>query len=787
MRKGLLISAGIILVVVMALVLYVRVLLQRSLPQTEGELILPGLSHTVEITYDKMGIPQIWAETEMDGYLALGYLHAADRLFQMDLTRRVAKGRLAEFFGGTVLDFDRLQRKVGHHRMAEAQLDYLSPTNNNRLQAYADGINMYVSHCDALPLEYLLLGKEFEPWTVFDALCVVSFQTWFSDFLQNPDQVYLKMAEEIGPERARSLIRDYPEWAPLTVPQPETSAGVRQQFQQHVARYLLGTGHLPFLMSTASNSWVVSPDHSESGAAMLASDPHLELSRLPQFWYYAGLHIKEKDTDVLGITTPGLPFFVMGHNRRVAWAFTVGGIDVTEYYIEKINPADSSQYLTPDGWASFIPFEEIIRVDGSKNDTLNVKMTRHGPVLVTNDSLGRVYSFRWAGFDMDLNTAVASGFRLMETADFTGFRKTVTSFGALDANWTYADSAGNIGYQLGTPLPVRPEKLGILPAPGWDEAYDWLGYYPLEKTPHDYNPEQGWLATCNNKQDDANLEYDLQGYFAADRIVRITELLRSKEMFSAKDMQSWQLDDVDTYMLRWKEKLLPVLRDNGYDETASILENWDGRVSEESGATAIIRLFLYYYKNLILEDELGDLTERVNYRWVETLFDEGDSAWFDDVRTESRVEGKADIFRMAMDTTLKRVGDKTWGDFNYLSMEHPLAVVPVVSALLNLRNGPFPWGGTKGALNASFLEEKGDGTFRTIVGPSWRFVIDFSDADAATMVLPAGNSGNPMSDHFMDFFELWRNGQRWNVPVSYEKVSSLAVSRLYLKPENTKE
>lgn len=787
MRKIVLIFLSVIVLILIVSGIYSYIYLKRSVPQKSGSLFFPQLQDSVEITFDKMGIPQVWAESEKDGYFALGYLHAADRLFQMDITRHVAQGRLSELFGKRVLDFDRVQRKVGHHRIAEEHIRFLTDSSRTRLQAYSKGVNAYVKSCEVLPFEYALLRKDFKPWTVFDVLCILNFQTWFSDFLQNPDQTYLKMVEQVGAQRVAELIKGYPDWAPKTVPQEPAPLSLKGRFQNHMAENFLNSGPFPFLMTTSSNSWVVRPERSKSGAAILASDPHLEISRLPQFWYAAGLHIRETGLNVLGISTPGLPFMVMGHNGKAAWAFTVGGIDVTEYYLEKIHPEDSTRYKTPQGWQRFIEFEEVIEVDGSKNDTVVVKMSHHGPVLVENDSLGTIYSFHWAGFDMPLEQAVEAGFRLPKTDNFPDFRRTVTRFGALDANWTYADAQGNIGYQLGTPIPIRPEKLGVLPAPGWEEGYEWLGYRPLEETPHSYNPARGWLATCNNKQDQANIDYELQGYFAADRILRITELLRSGQMFSAEDMQRYQMDLVDKYLLHWKDKLVPLLQKYDHPDAAQKLSRWNGETGADSWETAFLKLFRYHFKHLTLDDDLNKKTERINRVLIEALFDEGDAFWFDDKSTEDITERKEEIIRKSIDTALTVTNGKRWGDFNRLTMKHPLAVVPLLGDILRLKQGPWDWHGTAGTLNSAFVKEDTvKGGFKTIVGPSWRFVIDFADVNSATMVLPAGNSGNPISPHFMDFLALWKSGKHWTVPFDYNAVKTRAVSILRLYPEKKK-
>jgi penicillin amidase len=444
-------------------------------------------------------------------------------------------------------------------------------------------------------------------------------------------------------------------------------------------------------------------------------------------------------------------------------------------------------YLTPEGWQPFIRLEEVVKVDGEKDDTVQVKLTRNGPILIENDSLKTVYSFRWAGSDMDLCRAAQSGFDLASTTNFQSFRKTVTKFGALDANWTYADSAGNIGYQLGTPIPVRPDSLGILPAPGWKKEYEWLGYRALEETPYSYNPSRGWLATCNNKQDSDLLGYDLQGNFFSDRISRITELLNSKEKFSLSDMQKFQQDRIDAYLLRWKQKIIPKLLEQGFSSVVERIKEWDGSNTRDSWPAAFVNVFLRTYKYEILGDDLGDLAKSISYTWVEALFDEGDPFWFDNKGTKDKVESKSEVFKKSVLLTLERVGDHTWGDFNSLKMRHPLAIIPVISEILGLEHGPYSWEGTRGTLNSSFSTENEDGTFSTIVGPSWRFVIDFSNPDAAMMNIPAGNSGHPFSPHFMDFFEMWSSGQYWNVPISRASVLKKTVKRLRLIPEGDRE
>ena len=779
---------GTLILLIAAAFIFAALLIHNSLPQQEGAVQLTEIQNPVEITYDKMGIPQIWAQNQYDAFFAFGYLHASDRMFQMDMTRRVAEGRLSELLGPAVLNIDIHQRTVGHCRIAEKFLPKLSAENRAKLQAYTDGVNSYKKSCEALPFEYQLLRTDFEDWTIKDCLSVMSFQTWFSDYLMSPDAFLAEAADKLGPDKIRSLNVPYPKWAPFCTPQNKSGdggiAGSAASAQNLIAAQLFKNSDLPFRMSNSSNTWVIAPHKSKSGRAMLASDPHLETTRLPQFWYQVGLHIKETGADVLGISTPGLPFITMGHNKEAAWAFTVSGVDVNEYFIEKFSESDSTQYLSKDGWKTLQTFPQEIRVSGyEKPYTFNVHSTEHGPLVFENDSLNQHYALHWAGYDIDLNNCFSAGFHLAYVDNFADFQKDVTRFGALDANWTYADEKGNIGYQLGTPVAIRPEKEDNLPVPGWSGEYDWQGFYPLEKMPHSYNPPRGWLASCNNKQDSDNPEINIYGNYASDRILRITQLLNSKEKFSVQDMYDFQMDITDAYLLRWKGIISDLMTQSGNEAEAEKIRRWDGNTGIHSQETALVNLFLNRLRHLTFDDELGAKSSKMLKSDLDHLWHNGPYEWFDDITTKEVAETKEQIAARALKEALEIRGTKSWGDFQTLTMRHPLSVVPVVSDLLKLEYGPQPWAGTAGTLNASFYFESKDqpNHFESTVGPSWRFVIDFSDKDAATFVLPAGNSGNPVSPHFMDFFDFWKSGKRWTVPISQKAVYEQATHILVVE------
>ncbi len=754
--------------------------LKNSLPEESGEIRVAKISNDIEITFDKMGLPQIWAESRRDAFFAMGWQHAADRLFQMDLTRRVSYGRLSEIFGDVTLEMDKLSRQVGHYRMARDQMSRLSARNRVLLEAYSAGVNAWVRQSAAMPFEFYILQYDFDEWKPVDCLTILSFQTWFSDALQNNDLFFVSLFDKLGPEEAHKLYTGYPEWAPYTVPEKKGTAAA-PDIRQRMARRFLAGGLNPFVMSTSSNSWVVAPSKSASGAAMLASDPHLELARLPQFWYYAGMHAQKDSLNVMGITTPGLPLVVMGYNGKAAWAFTVGGVDVTEYYREQVNPQDSLQYAVDDGWENFGFFPEEITVAGRDQPVnFTVKTTRHGPLVMGPDSNHIAYAFDWAGFDVDLNKTFSAAVDLMQVDNFEDFRPLVTNFGALDANWMYADVKGNIGYQLGSPIAIRPADYDNAPIDGRTVEDLWQGYYPLDQTPHSYNPPRGWLATANNKHQSPLEGVDIPGNYFANRIMRISDLLGQDKKFSAADFKVMQQDRIDASLIHFRDIVKEALRKNLEKTFGDEVLAWKGDTGLDSRPAAFLNLLQQELKTRIFKDELGKIYKKVRIIWVEQLLASNSGAWYDDVTTE-KVESRDDILAAAIVAAENKTQNKTWGDFQSFTMAHPLSVVPLLSGWLDLKKGPMPWPGTEGTINVSF-SLFADDAFNAVVGPSWRFVVDFSKPLEGEMVIPAGNSGNPMGEHFMDFYEMWKNGEYWPVSLDKQTTYGRAAQVLKLQP-----
>lgn len=791
LKKIIITVLSIVLILIVAAFLYLQSRFKSSIPERSGTVMVGSLNAPVQVTFDKMGVPQIWARTTEDALFALGWVHAGDRLFQMDMLRRISQGRLAEFFGAEVLDIDRMQRKIGHKYLAERALGALEEQERKYLSAYTSGINAYVQQKKVLPPEYFILNVGFEPWTMLDCIALFSFQTWFSDALQNNDDLLNQAADLAGIARVKQLLAGNPIWMPTTVPVKERDWISELNSRLNSAHFMFNNGIDPYVMTSASNCWVVAPHRSESGRAIMASDPHLDVSRLPQFWYIAGIHSFEENLDVLGITTPGIPVVVFGHNGNVSWAFTAAGTDLIDYYTEFVNPENENQYKGPDGWQPFEERIESIKIRGTDQaEELRVKLSRHGPVITANDTLNHAYAYHWAGFDVSLAAAVKNGFRLPHVSDFQTFREIVTGLAALNANWMYADRLGNIGYQLGAPIPVRQSTQNTFRLAGWTSMNDWLGYQTLENTPHVSNPERGWLATCNNLPSKELPGYSLTGNFAGDRILRIEKLLETEDKYTVEDMQRFQLDLYSEFMLRWKFPLSDLLKQLKEEEWSNQIMDWQGSFHAESRAGALIEKWLYYMRENMFRDELGDLTDQIHIRVLFRdrvlfeLYSQKNNIWFDDILTLDKVETRDDIALKSMRQAIHDVGEKEWSDLQYLTMSHPMGEVPVISTLLGLKKGPFIREGNPGTLNVSTANPTEDGMFQTIGGASWRFVIDFAEIDKAVMVIPAGQSGHPLDEHFFDFHDLWSSGKYWTVPFTRPAVDKKMVSMLELIPNN---
>jgi len=641
----------------------------------------------------------------------------------MELVRRLSRGELSEVFGEAAYETDVHQRRIGFARRADATK--LTAGARAATQRYIDGVNAYIDQANVLPPELVILRIKPRKWTIEDCLAISGYQTWFSHELMDQDRKYQKLIEKLGLS-ANALTNAGHPWSPSTVPAPS--------------------------MAAASNSWVVAPTRSASGKALHASDPHLSIDQIPGLWYLAGLH-SEEGLNIVGVTYAGAPFVVMGHNDAIAFSFTVASVDLIDYY-------DDAPRTT---------IREEIVVKGE--DKPRVLEVRHGARGVMVDEKTSLY---WAGFDFEPASLTDAALRLQKARNFDEFRSAVTGFGALDANWIYSDRAGNIGYQLGAPIPIRDYDTYARQSAS-DPRVAWRGYRALDETPHALNPEQGFLASCNNQPVSREFPYRIPGFYDPYRITRAVAGLDRLHAATPRDMRRMQLDVTSGLALRWKALAAEGAQHAGLSDEARMLASWDARMSPDSRAATLFSAWWRRLPRAIFEDELG-----AEWDTGRVLLDEAlttRTPAIDDRRTP-RVETIVDVSASAMREAKAIANGRTWGEACTLTIRHPLARVKVLDWFLDLDRGPFPGWGDAGSLNANFFSYHDDTkAFRARLGASMRFVLDWSDVDAFSLSGALGQSGNPFSPHYDDFLGV----TEWNVPFTRKKVFADAKSVVELR------
>ncbi|MGH8794069.1 MAG: penicillin acylase family protein [Stackebrandtia sp.] len=806
---------GLLTVTVLALIASLTVAwgIRRSFPQTDGEATLPGLSADVEVTRDRWGVPQIYADTAADLFAAQGYVHAQDRFFEMDFRRHVTSGRLAELFGPDQTATDATIRTMGWRRVAEQEWELLGEETRGYFTAYADGVNAYLDgrSPDQVSLEYTLLGLdgldyEIEPWDPIDGLAWLKAMAW--DLRGNYDDELdraLLAADGFSEEQIAELYPPYPETehTPIVTegamdgsefsPDAETLEGDRTsklatpsldalegtQDATEALDGVLGGGADSGL---GSNSWVLSGELTDTGKPILANDPHLG-PVMPSLWYQAGLHCREVDEscpfDVVGFTLSGVPGVVIGHNGQISWGFTNLGPDVTDFYLERI---DGDKYLVDGEWRPLETREETIEVAGGDSETITVRATEHGPLMSDlGDRIGELaddppdgdgeeygVALRWTALEPGRTAEAIS--TLNTASDFEEFRAAAEKFDVPAQNLVYADVEGHIGYQAPGRIPVRGKGDGSLPAPGWDSSYDWQDYVDFAELPYMYNPGEGFVVTANNAVVDGDYPHHLTGDWAYGyRSQRIRDMIEGADKpVSVDDVARMQLDSTNTLAAPVVEALLSVDDVDGAAEALSLLEGWDLGQEQDSAAAAY---FNATWRRLLLDvfDELPDgMKPGGGERWgsvVAGILDDAENPWWDDSSTQA-VETRDDMLRLAAtqaaDELVETLGASPkawrWGDLHTLAVTHQSLGVSGVEVVEDVFNADeIGVAGGDGLVNASGWDlSKG---YEVDAVPSMRMVVDMSDLDNSGWINLTGNSGHAHHSNYADQLPLWQTGE----------------------------
>ena len=803
--------------------------LRGSLPDIDGDRSLPGLAAPVEVIRDEHGIPHIEAETEEDALFALGFVHAQDRMWQMEMNRRIGGGRLAEVLGAAALETDRLTRVLGLRHRAKAALDHLRPVSERRIDAYVRGVNAWLeTRGGPLPPEFLVLGFEPEPWTAEDSALVPKNMSldlareWTRDWMRMRLSKVLTRDRIIdfytpyradkprgvvpgrsgtssaaapaggGPVRpSRSMAAGPPGDEPLAV---EMAVSDRT-----ISRILFAPlrpgGHL------GSNGWVVDGTRSSSGKPLLANDPHLGLTA-PSVWYLA--HLSWPGTDVVGATLPGMPGVVLGHNGRIAWGFTNTGPDVQDLFVESVDPLDESRYLAPGGWRTFDVRRERIRVKDGEDVVLEVRESRHGPVLGDmsrapgeHDRSDQVLSLAWTALRDD-DLTLQAGLGLAHAHDWESFVANVRDFHSPQQNVSYADVDGNIGFIAPGLIPIRrgrpDERPGTMPRLGWEADHDWQGFVPFEELPRVYNPPGGTIVTANHQvvSDDYphHLTFEWAGGYRAQRIM---EKLAERERHDVASFRALQQDRISLFARALLPRLRGVAVPPRVGGTAvrarALLDGWDGSMDPDRPEPLVFHAWIWEFARLVSTDELGSHQRDAWGRkgpFIQRVLEER-GVWCDIVHTaavETCDEMLARALVAATDRVASEHGDDPdtwrWGDEHLAVAEHrPFADTPL-APLFNL-SGPAP--GSMYAINAfSFSPLEDERPFASTHGPGFRAVYDLADLGRSLFVHSTGQSGNILSPWYRSMEQDWRGGEYFTIPTKRAEYEANAAGRLRLIP-----
>ncbi len=741
-------------------------LFYRAMPAYSGAAALPGLTAETRVWRDAYGVPHIFAQSLDDAARALGYVHASERLYQMEIQRRVGQGRIAEIAGPDLVGVDRFIRTLDFYRLAQSSFSALSPWAQARLQAYADGVNAFIeTHKNALPPEFLILGDAPEPWKPANSLVWGKLLSLNLSVNYKLEALRAHLQQKLSPEQARWLFpMPYADWPVTTSPVAKPSHAESDSPADQLGA-LLPERH------GASNEWVVSGARTVSGKPVLANDPHLEIGA-PILWYLA--RIVTPEGAVKGATVPGLPAVLLGENDRIAWGFTNAYTSVEQLFVETIDPANPNQYLTPDGPKPFATRDETIHVKGGPDVALHVRATRHGPVLsdVAADLAalagpGKAMALAYTGLSAQDTTA--EGLLRVNTArDWNEFLAALRLYQTPTQNLVYADVSGDIGFISAGLVPLRKSGDGLTPADGASAENDWIGTIPFEQWPQLRNPAAGFVFNANNAlvADDHQppLSQDWEEAFRARRIQQFFDTFDKHSLDTSAAMQA------DHVSLAARE-LLPFLKgvtpsDERARQALALLAGWNGVMDKDRPEPLIFTAFTDALHQIMLVEKVGlSMSEKGPYAVTTLISLLRDHPSWCDAPGKPDPDCRATLAR-ALDEGLalvvKRDGADMsqwkWGHEHIALLQHKVySHIPLLDRLSDLS---MPSSGDFYTLDrGGGFEVPPDQPFARTQGAGFRGVYDLADPDKSRFMITTGESGHIFSPHYRDLAPLWIDGK----------------------------
>ncbi|MGO8798854.1 MAG: penicillin acylase family protein [Roseiarcus sp.] len=782
------------LIVVVAVVVLaagaVAALFYRAMPDYAGAARLPGLTGETRVYRDTYGVPHIFAPTMDDAARALGYLHASERLYQMEILRRAGQGRLAEIAGADLIGVDRFIRTLGFYRLAESSFAALRPETQAYLQAYADGVNAFLAtHKDRLPPEFLILGDDPEPWKPADTLVwgkLMSLQL-SQNYAIEEDRAQL--AQKMSPDLARLLYPAAPAGSPITT--LPTGGAVHSEIPSAQDRLgaLIGVDH------GASNEWVVSGARTQTGKPILANDPHLGIEA-PILWYLA--RIVTPGLSIKGATVPGAPIVLLGQNDHIAWGFTTADTDTQDLFIETVDPKNPDQYLTPDGARPFVVRDEIIRVKNAPDVVLKVRATRHGPVLSDVDKklaglagAGKVVALAFAGLG-ERDTSVAAIADVDRAQNWDQFLEALKSFQTPTQNLVFADTVGNIGFISPGLAPLRKSGDGLMPVDGASGDYDWTGFIPFDQLPQAYNPPTGFLFNANNANvtDDhvPTFGRDWEENYRARRIQQFFDTIDKHSLDTSAAMQADILSLAATDFLPLIKRIAPA--DERARQALALIARWSGAMDKDRPEPLIFKAWLSAMRRIMINEKTGlPLSEKGPYAAM-TLYSllNDHPQWCDAPQKPDPDCGKT--MGRALDEALALLAQRDgadmsqwrWGKEHVAVLTHKLySHVPLLDRWSDLSRATS--GGFYTLDRGEGFDPKPDRPFARTHAAGFRGLYDLGDPDKSRFMIATGESGHIFSPHYGDLTPLWAEGKAITLAGSEDELKRSGASLMTFTPQ----
>jgi penicillin amidase len=784
----------IVIIVVLAIISSL-VYFNNLKPNYSGNLKLSTIQNNTEVYFDEFGIPHIYAENQLDAMVTLGYVHAQDRLWQMELMRRIAPGKLSEIFGEDMLKTDTFFASLGIDEAAEKSIKKLNKDSEvyKLATAYLNGINQFIDS-GSTPIEFTLIGIEKEHYQLKDVYNILGYMSFSFAMAHKTDPLLSAIKEKLGPNYLKDLNIDVNPKTTL-IKNSKTAIEDYTTIVASVSKIMKNAPIPPFI---GSNSWVVSAQKTSTGNVLFANDPHIVYSQ-PGTWYEA--HIVTPNYEMYGYHIAGVPFPLLGHNRNYAYGLTMFENDDVDFYKEENHPSDKNKYKFKDGFLDYITTTKTIKVKDADAVTISVKKTHHGPIL--NDVLDEIsqsepIAMSW--IYTQLNGAVLDALYTISRAENMGdVKKGASMIHAPGLNIMYGDAKGNIAWwATGKLYKIKSNsnrKFILNGASGEDEIVEYLDF---EENPMAENPKWNYVYSANNQPDTiSNILYS--GYYLPeDRAKRIVKLLEPRNNWN-KDAMATMINDVTSSVAPEVIKEFTKIMDyNSFSKNEQraidVLQLWDGSNTTDNVAPTIYNKWIYLYLKNTFEDELGEklftqlMSTHLIKRTIADLIKNDTAVWWDNISTENIKETRKDILSKSLTEAVallekqlgKDIKDWNWGKVHTLEHGHPLGTIAALKKYFNV--GPFPIKGAREVIDNRGYDYNDTGLYKVTAGPSTRRIIDFSDIENSISILPTGQSGNPFSKHYKDQTEMYNNGEFRKMKLNKEEIINSS-TKLTIQPK----